>query len=123
GKEIGAFAPETVTLLIEHDWPGNVRELENAMEHAVIVEKGTTILPSSLPRNLAESYNGGEAPGCSAEPRLREKLNFLEKQILLETLSRANGIKKQAAVMLGIDPRNMPYLLRKHRLRDRLRSR
>ncbi|MGH6635069.1 MAG: hypothetical protein ACRED0_02660 [Gammaproteobacteria bacterium] len=27
-------------------------------------------------------------------------------------------MKKRAAVMLGIDPRNMPYLLRKHHLHD-----
>ena len=55
GTEIQAVAPQTHTLLIEHDWPGNVRELENAMEHAVIVEKGPVILPSSLPMNLAKS--------------------------------------------------------------------
>ncbi|MFH0343593.1 MAG: hypothetical protein ACHBNF_16040 [Chromatiales bacterium] len=57
GKKIRAIAPETVTLLIEHDWPGNVRELQNAMEHAVIVEKGPAILPSSLPSNLARSHD------------------------------------------------------------------
>ncbi|MGH8605084.1 MAG: helix-turn-helix domain-containing protein [Gammaproteobacteria bacterium] len=43
--------------------------------------------------------------------------------MLRDALLRANGIKKRAAVMLGIDPRNMPYLLRKHRLGDSLRSR
>lgn len=123
GKAIRAIAPETLTLLIEHDWPGNVRELENAVEHAIIVEKGSVIMPSSLPRNFTKSHDGQKAPGCSAEPRLREKLNLLEKQILRDALLRANGIKKRAAVMLGIDPRNMPYLLRKHRLRDSLRSR
>ncbi|MGH8658874.1 MAG: helix-turn-helix domain-containing protein [Gammaproteobacteria bacterium] len=80
-------------------------------------------MPSSLPRNLAKSHDGEEAPGRSAEPRLREKLNLLEKQILRDALLRANGIKKRTAVMLGIDPRNMPYLLRKHRLGDSLRLR
>ena len=117
GKAIRAIAPETLALLIEHDWPGNVRELENAVEHALIVEEGSVIMPSSLPRNFAN--DGEEAPGCSAEPRLREKLNLLENQILRDALLRADGIKKRAALMLGIDPRNMPYLLRKHRLRDR----
>jgi len=122
GKAIRVIASETLALLIGHDWPGNVRELGNAVEHAIIVEKGSVIVPSSLPRNLAKSHDEEETPGCSAEPRLREKLNLLEKQILRDTLLRANGIKKQAAAMLGIDPRNMPYLLRKHQLRDGLRS-
>jgi PAS domain S-box-containing protein len=115
-KQIRALAPETLALLIEHDWPGNVRELENAVEHAVIVEKGQVVFPSSLPMNLTKSCDGEATPEHSTEMGLREQLNLLEKQILLDTLLRAQGIKKQAAAMLGIDPRNMPYLLRKHRL-------
>ena len=115
-KQIRALAPETLALLIEHDWPGDVRELENAVEHAVIVEKGQVVFPSSLPMNLTKSCDGEATPEHSTEMGLREQLNLLEKQILLDTLLRAQGIKKQAAAMLGIDPRNMPYLLRKHRL-------
>ena len=122
GNDIRSIAPETIALLVEHDWPGNVRELANVVEHAVIVEKGPAILPSSLPMNLIESRDGTETPETSSDLGLREKLNLLEKEILLDTLLRANGIKKQAAAMLGIDPRNMPYLLRKHQLRDGLRS-
>jgi two-component system response regulator AtoC len=119
-KEVRALAPETLALLIEHDWPGNVRELENAVEHAVIVEKGQVILPSSLPMNLTKSHDMGEAPEHSTELGLRKQLNLLERQILLDALLRAHGIKKQAAAMLGVDPRNMPYLLRKHHLHDGL---
>jgi two-component system, NtrC family, response regulator AtoC len=121
GKEIHAFAPETLSLLIEHNWPGNVRELENAVEYVVIVEKGPVVLPTSLPMNLTKPRDAKNDCEPSAELGLREKLNLLEKQILLESLSRANWIKKQAATTLGIDPRNMPYLLRKHCLSDGFR--
>ena len=116
GKQIRAIAPETLNLLIEHDWPGNVRELENAIEHAVIVEDGSTILPDSLPMNLKRSRDMNDGGPLSMEPGLRDKLNALEKQILMDALVRANGIKKHAALMLGIDARNLPYLLRKHHL-------
>ena len=115
-KEIGSIAPEALSLLLQYDWPGNVRELENAVEHAVIVEKGPAIRPSSLPMNLAQSGAMEGAPEPAVEPGLREKLNLLEKEILLEALSRAQGIKRQAAAMLHVDPRNLPYLLRKHDL-------
>ena len=89
------------------------------MEHAAIVEIGHAIAPSSLPANIRASlgYPGGTAAG-TMELGLRERLNLVERQILLETLTRANGIRKQAAAMLGIDSRNMPYFLRKHRLLD-----
>lgn len=120
-KEIGSIAPEAVSLLLQYDWPGNVRELENAIEHAVIVEKGPAIRPSSLPTNLAESGAMESAPEPAVEPGLREKLNLLEREILLEALSRAHGIKCQAAAMLRVDPRNLPYLLRKHHLGENIR--
>ena len=61
-KEIRALAPETLAVLIEHDWPGNVRELENAVEHAVIVQEGQVILPSSLPMNLTRSCEAEVTP-------------------------------------------------------------
>jgi two-component system, NtrC family, response regulator AtoC len=118
GKEIRTIAPETLTLLIDYEWPGNVRELENTVEHAVIVEKGPVMLPSSLPMNLSKSCGADPAPELAAELGLREKLNLLERQILLDTLFRANWIKKQAAAMLRIDARNLPYLMRKHDLSE-----
>ena len=115
-KKIYTLAPETLGLLAKHGWPGNVRELENAIEHAVIVESGPVIRPVSLPMNLAESRDARDGNPLAAEPRLRDKLNDLEKQILVDALIRANGIKKRAAEMLGVDARNLPYLLRKHHL-------
>ena len=116
GTDIQTVAPQTHALLIEHDWPGNVRELENAIEHAIIVEKGPVILPSSLPMNLVKSRPARDVSGLSAEMGLREKLILLERQILLDTLLQAHGVKKNTAAMLGIDARNLPYLLRKHRV-------
>lgn len=118
GKEIHALAPETLSLLIEHNWPGNVRELENAVEYVAIVEKDPIVSPTSLPMNLTKSREVDNDPKLSAKPGLREKLNLFERQILLEALLRANWVKKQAAVMLRIDPRNLPYLLRKHHLSE-----
>jgi transcriptional regulator with PAS, ATPase and Fis domain len=112
GKKIQAFATETLAAMMQYDWPGNVRELENAMEHAVLVENSLVILPSSLPINLIPQ----ESPKASKELGLRDMLNLLERQIILDTLMRANWIKKRAADMLRIDARNLPYLLRKHNL-------
>jgi transcriptional regulator with PAS, ATPase and Fis domain len=115
GKPLRGLAPETIAALVGHDWPGNVRELENAIEHAAIVQAGQVIAPSSLPAAL-RARRGPRADQPATELGLRERLNLVERQILLETLERANGIRKRAAAMLGIDSRNMPYFLRKHRL-------
>jgi transcriptional regulator with GAF, ATPase, and Fis domain len=118
GKNLSSLTPETLTLLLQHDWPGNARELENAIEHAVIVENGSAISPSSLPINLAIPGVMANTHEAAVEQGLRVKLMLLEKEIILEALVRANGIMRRAATMLQIDPRNLPYLLRKHHLRE-----
>ncbi len=43
------FSPDALRVLMLHDWPGNARELENAIEFAVAVCDGQTILPDHLP--------------------------------------------------------------------------
>jgi hypothetical protein len=55
------FSPDVLRLLLRHAWPGNVRELENALEYAVAVCKGQTILPEDLPAEIG------------SEPRSRER--------------------------------------------------
>ncbi len=117
-KPAQTLTPEAMAFLMAHDWPGNVRELENALEHAVIVEKSAVLQPESLPANLIPQRLAREKQELLAVLGLRERLNLLEKQILLETLMRANWIKKHAAEMLHIDARNLPYLLRKHQLNE-----
>jgi DNA-binding NtrC family response regulator len=43
------FSPDALRALLRYDWPGNVRELENALEYAVAVCRGQTLLPEDLP--------------------------------------------------------------------------
>lgn len=119
GKDIRSFASETLTLMMHYEWPGNVRELENAVEHAVIVGKGPVIYPSDLPSKLTLHGKLQENQDFPKELSLRDQLNLFEKQIIQNALRRANGVKKKAAAMLHIDPRNFPYLLRKHNLNEK----
>ena len=118
-KQLRSLAPDTLSGLCAYTWPGNVRELENAIEHATIVETGSVVLPASLPASIRSmGMESSDDSGCALG--LRERLALAERQILVDTLRRSNGIKKRAAEMLGIDSRNMPYFLRKHRLQDGL---
>ena len=45
---------------------------------------------------------------------IRSVLATREREILLEALRRSNGLRKEAARLLGIDQRNLAYYLRKH---------
>jgi DNA-binding NtrC family response regulator len=48
------FSPDALRALLRHDWPGNVRELENALEYAVAVCRGQTLLPEDLPELIPQ---------------------------------------------------------------------
>ncbi len=102
------IAPEAHALLLDSAWPGNVRELENAIEYAVILEKGSYLTAPSLPDKLQARTRRHRS--------LKERLESAEKQILIEALSTANGVQARTAEFLGIDRRNLGYFLQKHDL-------
>ena len=63
--------------------------------------------------------SGGAAPTARAKPgdlNLRHALTRLESELLREALKRSRGVRKEAAQLLGIDPRNLAYYFKKHDL-------
>jgi len=122
--DVPALSPATLELLAAYDWPGNVRELRNLLERALILGGGQapderlyrSLLESSLPDSGAA---GAGAGGGQSDLHLRSRLDATEKEIVLAALARSEGKKKDAAHMLGIDPRNLGYYLRKHDIKDR----
>jgi transcriptional regulator with GAF, ATPase, and Fis domain len=64
GREV-RFSPDALRALLDYPWPGNVRELENAIEYAVTVARGQTLLPEDLPPEVLAG-DGGVAGGAKA---------------------------------------------------------
>ena len=117
GRPVPDVSPETLARLRAYSWPGNVRELRSVIERALILD------PAHALENL--DLLPGPAPGPAghdASPRgdlnLRDALTRLERDMLLEAQRRSGGVRKEAARLLGIDPRNLAYYLRKHGLAD-----
>lgn len=52
GQAPKSISPEALDVLERHRWPGNVRELENVIHRAIVVAKGTAILPNDLPAEV-----------------------------------------------------------------------
>jgi len=112
GRPAPGLGPETLARLRAYHWPGNVRELRNVIERALILDpvrglEGLDLLPGA-----AGPAPPSEAPG--RDLNLRDALNRLERELLLEAYRRAGGVRKDAAQLLGIDPRNLSYYVRKH---------
>jgi DNA-binding NtrC family response regulator len=60
------LSPDAMRTLLDHDWPGNARELENALEYAVAVSRGQTILPDDLPHLASGHSFRGDADQAGA---------------------------------------------------------
>ena len=103
--------------LVRHSWPGNVRELENVIERAVALETTDTIMPDRLPDPLAHAGDpAGAAPQLGPGFTLDDHLNRIEKDLVEEALEKAGGDRTHACELLGITPRSLRYLIRKHAL-------
>jgi DNA-binding NtrC family response regulator len=98
--------------LMAYPWPGNVRELRNVLERALILQPEPVIGSLDLPP--MEGLSRSTSDARSGDLTLRSKLAETERGLVLEALARAGGVRKEAARLLGIDPRNLPYYLRKH---------
>jgi DNA-binding NtrC family response regulator len=90
--------------LLNYDWPGNVRELENAVERAVALCEGDSILPDDLP-DTTKTRRTKDFLELAVDRQLTiDELNRAYAQIVLQ---RVGGQKKRAAALLGVDRRTL----------------
>jgi two-component system response regulator AtoC len=113
--------PEALEVLASYGWPGNVRELRNVLERAAIVA-GDAEIDAQLVRGVLESAPATPLPEEMREGarqfHLRKNLDAVERELVLRALAHTQGKKKEASLLLGIDPRNLGYYLRKHKITD-----
>ena len=120
-KDVRGFSPDAIRALEGYSFPGNVRELENFVERAVALATGPIIGLGDLP---------GDVSGAAAQPtpalvglpddgcKLEDVLGEVERRLILQALDRSNGVRTQAARLLGVTLRSMRYRLHKHALAD-----
>jgi two-component system, NtrC family, nitrogen regulation response regulator GlnG len=69
------LAEDTIAELQRRPWFGNVRELRNAVEHAVVLARQGTVLPSHLPAPLPQLMSrSGEATSADGLRRTADQL-------------------------------------------------
>jgi len=112
GRPIPDVEPDVLSAFASYAWPGNVRELENTIERAVVLSAGPRIGREAL------SFLGASATTTPALPtsRLRDNVEWAEKESLRSALAQSGGVKKQAAQILGLSQRALSYYLTKYRI-------
>ena len=123
GSRVEEISSSAIDLLVGHHWPGNVRELENVVERALVMADCEILEPDDIPP-LGE--NGRSLPVRTArisEPGemfpdggtdLNRAMEGLEERLLRQALEQAEGVKAEAARLLGLKPSALYYKLEKY---------
>ncbi len=113
GREIAVAA---LDVLKAYSWPGNVRELKNAVEHAVVLSRGGTIMKEHLPANVLGG-EGEEGPSARIDSLVaghlagvenggnawHDLMAVWEKPLIKRVLDRFDSNQVKAAAFLGIN--------------------
>jgi DNA-binding NtrC family response regulator len=93
-KQLSAFEPAAMQMLLAHPWPGNIRELDHAIERAVLLAAGEQVRTGDL---------GLRSGTGTAGARLEDlPLEDVEKLLIQKALSRYEGNVSRAAQALGL---------------------
>ena len=109
------LADEAMATLMEYHWPGNVRELENALERACVLGRGDEIGVEALPPPIRTRPEGRLV---SAEPPINPTMEVIEKAYIHWVLKTAEGNKRRAAEILGINPSTLYRKINRYNLGD-----
>src|SRR5262245_21626377 len=104
------FSADALAAVANYQWPGNIRELENAVRRACIMARGQFIEPTDL---------GIPQSGPSERLSLREARNRVERQVVVDALTRTQGNISRAATELGVSRPTLHSLLEKHSIDSR----
>lgn len=100
-------SPEAMDYLMSYSWPGNVRQLEHAVESAIALSGGRSVLHPSdfpLPSDLAALDRGilSEIDLPESGIDFEGLMASIEKTILERALLKSRGNKARAADLLNL---------------------
>ncbi len=90
------LSPAALSRLCNFSWPGNVRQLENEIRRLLVLGGQELTAADLSPEVLSDSSDLPQAR------TLREKVDALERRLVVEALEQARGNQTRAAEALGL---------------------
>ncbi|GAB4272178.1 MAG: hypothetical protein Kow0029_10590 [Candidatus Rifleibacteriota bacterium] len=116
-KPVPKISKAAEQLIKRYNWPGNIRELENALKRAVVLAEDI-IEPEHFPPLIRENpvtisldNSGGKGYQHGS---LEQRLQYAEKQILLNALQEHRFNVSKTADSLGISRRTLQRKIKQH---------
>jgi DNA-binding NtrC family response regulator len=115
GSKVSGITDAAMTVLSSYDWPGNIRQLKNTIRTMVVMcdrdKLDVQDVPPDITRRPQLSAYSKQTAGLG-----EVSLNELEKQAIIETLTKTNGNREKAAKILGIGERTLYRKIKEYNL-------
>jgi Nif-specific regulatory protein len=111
-KDIKRISTPAIEMLTSYHWPGNIRELENCIERAVLLCDEDVLRSDHLPPSLQIAKKSFEVDSLT----LAEKVEYLEREMIVDALKETQGCQRRAAKELGLTERILGYKIKKYRI-------
>jgi len=109
-KQVRGATDDAMTLLRTYRWPGNIRELRNAVERAMLLVDGEWLTPDHFPINLSRQAGAG---GPVELPDQGLNLETMERNLVIQALTRTGWNHTKAAALLGLNRDQIRYRVEK----------
>jgi two-component system, NtrC family, response regulator AtoC len=111
-KPLLEITADAMNALLTYNWPGNVRELRTAIEHGVVMARGSKLTLRDLPPNVRAATGASLPGGITPAKAFGEKSSALdlhetERRLIMQALATTNGNITKAAQKLGISRRTL----------------
>lgn len=108
------LSSQSLQILTACAWPGNIRELKNTLERAAVLTDTGIIEPPHLAMNIDGDLSAQVLQSReSAQSSIDERLEEIEKGLIIEALNRSGGVQVKAADILGINQRSLWHRIKK----------
>jgi transcriptional regulator with PAS, ATPase and Fis domain len=116
GTATKRISEKAMSALVAYGWPGNVRELENEIRRMVALTPGDIDENVLSPQIQASSHTRAAVQGRSGNPTLREVVEDVERQMILDVLVQTKWNKTRAAEILGLSRLGLRKKIERYRL-------
>ncbi len=136
-RNVRDITPRALEKLIRYHWPGNVRELQNTLQRALVIAKGSTLLPEDFLPEGMEADLAEAKDQIDLEKRLHllmgpvfkvltehikrapeaDWMSTVEKILIKKALQETKGNQVQAALLLGMNRNTLRSKIERYRIK------
>ena len=111
-KAVSTISSDAKEVMLNYAWPGNVRELKSCIERAVVMADDGMVTKNCLSPSVTRV--GATSPVLTEGSSLREVIQRMEHDLVVDALRASKGSQVDAATRLGVSERTVWHLVKKH---------